>query len=138
VQGTDEWKEKRKRKRRIGGTRLGDIWSARAYLKKDIVKALEDAKIEFKKSAPTSELEEMMPDEARIELLKNAPRKAGFYELIAEYLSIDRDDENRMDRGTRLEPFVRHWFAKLIRRMLSKSVCVCLTLTIGFTTRRTA
>jgi hypothetical protein len=110
VQGTDEWKEKRKR--RIGGTRLGDIWSARAYLKKDIVKALEDAKIEFKKTAPTSELEEMMPDEARIELLKNAPRKAGFYELIAEYLSIDRDDENRMDRGTRLEPFVRQWFAE--------------------------
>jgi hypothetical protein len=114
VQGTDEWKELRKR--RIGGTRLGDIWSARAYLKKDIVKALEDAKIEFKKSASTSELEEMMPDEARIELLKNAPRKAGFYELIAEYLSIDRDDENRMDRGTRLEPEVRNWFAKTYKK----------------------
>lgn len=109
-QGTEEWKELRKR--RIGGTRLGDVWSARAYLKKDIVKALVDAGVEFDKKAKTEELEQLMPDEARLELLKDAPRKAGFYELIAEYLSIERDDENRMDRGTRLEPEARNWFAK--------------------------
>lgn len=123
-QGSEEWHELRKR--RIGGTRLGDIWSARAYLKKDIVKALEDAGVEFKKSASTTELEQLMPDEARIELLKDAPRKQGFYELIAEYLSIERDDENRMDRGTRLEPEVRDWFAATYKKNVVE-VGICMS-----------
>jgi hypothetical protein len=113
-QGSDEWHELRKR--RIGGTRLGDVWSARAYLKKDIVVALEAAGVEFKKSATTGELEQLLPDEVRIDMLKDAPRKQGFYELIAEYLSIDRDGENRMDRGTRLEPEARDWFAKTYKK----------------------
>lgn len=34
---------------------------------------------------------------------KRGNRKLGFYELIAERLAIDPDDENRMDRGIRLE-----------------------------------
>ena len=34
---------------------------------------------------------------------KRGNRKIGFYELIAERLAIDPDDENRMDRGLRLE-----------------------------------
>lgn len=122
-QGSEQWHELRKR--RIGGTRLGDIWSARAYLKKDIINALTEAGVEFKKTAPTAELEELMPDEIRINLLKDAPRKQGFYELIAEYLSIERDDENRMDRGTRLEPEVREWFAKTYKKDVEEiGMCV--------------
>lgn len=123
-QGSDEWHELRKK--RIGGTRLGDIWSARSYLKKDIVQALTDAGVEFKKSASTTELEQLMPEEARLELLKNAPRKQGFYELIAEYLSIDRDDENRMDRGTRLEPEAREWFAETYNKTVEE-VGICMS-----------
>jgi len=34
---------------------------------------------------------------------KRGNRKIGFYELIAENIAIDPDDENRMDRGLRLE-----------------------------------
>lgn len=34
---------------------------------------------------------------------KRGNRKLGFYELIAERIAIDPDDENRMDRGLRLE-----------------------------------
>lgn len=34
---------------------------------------------------------------------KRGTRKIGFYELIAERLAIDPDDENRADRGLRLE-----------------------------------
>lgn len=34
---------------------------------------------------------------------KRGNRKIGFYELIAERLAIEPDDENRMDRGLRLE-----------------------------------
>lgn len=123
-QGSPEWHELRKK--RIGGIRLGDIWSARAYLKKDIVDILQQAGLEFKKSAPTAELEAMLTDDMRIELLKDAPRKQGFYELIAEYLSIDRDDENRMDRGTRLEPVARDWFAKTYKKEVTE-VGICMS-----------
>lgn len=123
-QGSDEWKEMRKR--RIGGTRLGDVWSARAYLKKDIITALEAAGVEFKKTAPTSELEQLLPDEVRIGMLKDAPRKQGFYELIAEYLSIERDGENRMDRGTRLEPEAREWFAKTYNKPVEE-IGMCMS-----------
>lgn len=122
-QGSDRWHELRKK--RIGGTRLGDVYSARAYLKKDIIEALTAAGVEFRKSAPTAELEQLMPDEARLELLKDAPRKQGFYELIAEYLSIDRDDENRMDRGTRLEPEVRDWFAETYKKDVEELGMCC-------------
>lgn len=34
---------------------------------------------------------------------KRGTRKIGFYELVAERLAIEPDDENRMDRGLRLE-----------------------------------
>ena len=123
-QGSDEWHELRKK--RIGGTRLGDIWSVRAYLKKDIIEALKSGGVTFKATAKSEELEKLLPDEARIELLKNAPRKQGFYELIAEYLSIDRDDENRMDRGTRLEPEARDWFAATYNKTVEE-VGICMS-----------
>jgi hypothetical protein len=125
-QGSDEWKELRKK--RIGGTRLGDVWSARAYTKKEIVAALTEAGVEFKKTATTTELEQMMPDDARMELLKNAPRKQGFYELIAEYLSIDRSDmtpRERMDRGHELEPLAREWFAKTYNKNVEEIGMCC-------------
>jgi hypothetical protein len=124
LQGSPEWHELRKR--RIGGTRLGDVYSARAFLKKDIVDALVNAGVEFKKTAPVNELEQMLPDEARIDLLKQAPRKIGFYELIAEHLSLDRDDENRMDRGTRLEPEAREWFEQTYNKTVEE-VGMCLS-----------
>ena len=122
-QGTEEWHELRKK--RIGGTRLGDLWSARAYLKKDMVAILEKAGVEFKKSSSTSDLEAMLTDEMRIELLKDAPRKQGFYDLIAEYLAVDPDGENAMDRGLRLEPEVRDWFAKTYKKdVVEVGICM--------------
>lgn len=123
-QGSDEWHELRKK--RIGGTRLGDLWSARAYLKKDMVKILTDAGVEFKKSASTSELEGMLTDQMRIELLKDAPRKQGFYDLIAEHLAVDGDGENAMDRGLRLEPEVREWFANTYKKKVVE-VGICMS-----------
>jgi hypothetical protein len=109
-QGTDEWKELRLGK--IRGTNLGDIWAAKSYNKKDMVEVLSDLGADFKKSLTIAQLEEIMPDEAREELLKRSPRKLGFYEVIAERLGLPRDDENRMDRGSRLEADAREWFEK--------------------------
>lgn len=122
-QGSDAWHEIRKR--RIGGTRLGDVYSARAFLKKDLVEALTRSGVEFSKAAKTAELEALMPDDLRIEMLKNAPRKKGFYELIAEHLGLDRDDEDRRERGHRLEVVAREWFAQTFNKNVEQAgVCM--------------
>lgn len=123
-QNSDEWLELRKR--RIGGTRLGDVWSARAYLKKDLIKLFEEQKIEFKKSASTSELEQLLTDDMRLKLLKDVPRKQGFYELIAEHLGIDRDNEDRMERGHRLEIVARQWFEETYKKKVEQ-VGICMS-----------
>lgn len=123
-QNTDEWQELRKR--RIGGTRLGDVYSARAFLKKDLVDALTNAEVEFPKTAKVDELEKLLPDEVRLELLKNAPRKKGFYELIAEHLGLERDGEDRMERGHRLEIVAREWFAETYNKKVEE-VGICMS-----------
>lgn len=107
-QGSDEWLDARRGK--ITGTRLADIYSARAWTKEDLVETLTKGNVEFKKSAKKDDLEALLTDEMRIALLANAPRKKGFYETIAERLSIPRDDEDRMARGLRLEQEAREWF----------------------------
>lgn len=44
---------------------------------------------------------------------KRGTRKIGFYELIAERLAIDPDEENRADRGLRLEEEAIEEFEKM-------------------------
>ena len=122
-QGTDAWRELRYGK--ITGTRLGDIWTARSYTKADMVKVLSDLGADFKKTAKVSELEEVLPDEARIELLKLSPRKLGFYETIAERLGLPRDGEDRMERGLRLEQEAREEFEKRYgKKVVEVGICV--------------
>lgn len=56
---------------------------------------------------------------------KRGGRKLGFYELIAERLSLDPDDENRMDRGIRLEDEAAQLFAeKTGKKVEIAGVCV--------------
>lgn len=43
---------------------------------------------------------------------KRGTRKIGFYQIIAERLGLDPDDENRMDRGLRLEEEALDIFSK--------------------------
>lgn len=52
-------------------------------------------------------------------------RKLGFYELIAERLSLEPDDENRMDRGIRLEQEAIDLFTKKTGKKVERvGVCV--------------
>lgn len=121
-QGSEEWQEARRGK--ITGTRLADIYSARAWTKEDLVATLEAAKVDFKKSANKAALEELLTDEMRIKLLANAPRKKGFYETIAERLSIPRDEEDRMERGLRLEFEARERFeAETGKKITQVGIC---------------
>lgn len=43
---------------------------------------------------------------------KRGNRKIGFYQIIADRLALDPDDENRMDRGLRLEEEATELFEK--------------------------
>lgn len=56
---------------------------------------------------------------------KRGTRKIGFYELIAERLSLDPDDENRMDRGLRLEEEAIEAFTKETGKQVERvGICV--------------
>ncbi len=56
---------------------------------------------------------------------KRGNRKLGFYELIAEKLAIEPDDENRMDRGLRLENEAIEVFTKQTgKRVEQVGICV--------------
>lgn len=121
-QGSEEWHDVRRGK--ITGTRLMDIYSARAWTKEDLVAVLQTGEIEFKKSAKKDDLEQLLTDEMRLQLLANAPRKKGFYETIAERLSVVRDDEDRMARGLRLEQEAREWFEQKYEKTVTQ-VGIC-------------
>lgn len=51
---------------------------------------------------------------------KRGNRKIGFYQLVAERLAIDPDDENRMDRGLRLEEEALEVFSKKFNKKVER------------------
>lgn len=122
-QGSERWLEERRGK--ITGTRLADMWTARAFTKDDVVAKLIELGIEFKKSANKGILEALLPAEARIELELGAEKKLGYYKTLAERLGVDPDDEDRMERGLRLEDEAADEFAKKTGKELSViGICV--------------
>src|SRR3990167_5321131 len=50
--------------------------------------------------------------------------KLGYYELIAERLAIEPDDENAMDRGTRLEAEAIERFAQETKKKIDASLII--------------
>lgn len=108
-QGTPEWHAWRLGK--ITGTRLGSIWSSRAYTKNDIVKLLESRGIEFKKSLTKKLLEDTYLTEEDKELLSmDGDKKLEYYQILADQVAIAPADEmidgeygkyaGAMDRGS--------------------------------------
>lgn len=109
-QNSDEWFEYRKKK--ITGTRLKGLWSARAYTKDKLQAKLTEHEVEFSKKDTIPMLEELLTTDMRVELLRAAPKKIEFYEMLADHLGIEPDDENVMDRGLRLEQDAADEFSK--------------------------
>lgn len=92
------------RRGRITGSRIKNVFSTSGVTKEMICEWLDDHGITYKKAMKREELEALLPAEAMAELRSRAPKKIGFYELIAEKLGLPPDtDENQMERGTRLE-----------------------------------
>lgn len=112
-QNTEEWHDFRVGK--ITGTRLKDMWSSRDYTKENLLDAFTTLGIDFPKKVDrkgvetdqpaetVADLKKRLTPEARMYLWSKAEKKMGFYELAADLLGLARDDENRMDRGLRLE-----------------------------------
>lgn len=108
IQGEEEWHNFRLGK--ITGTRLGSIWSSRAYTKDDIVKLLEERGVEFKKSATKAVLELLLTEEDKEYLSSDSAKKLEFYQILADQVAIAPADElidgeespywSAMDRGT--------------------------------------
>jgi hypothetical protein len=98
----EEWLASRRGK--ITGSRIKNVYSTSGVTKEAICEWLDDHGIAYKKTMKREELESLLPLEAAAELRARMPKKIGFYELIAEKLGLPpEDDENQMERGTRLE-----------------------------------
>lgn len=108
-QGSPEWHAWRLGK--ITGTRLGSIWSSRAYTKKDITDLLDQRGVEYKKSATKKILEEAyLTDEDKELLAEDADKKQEYYQILADQVAIPSKEElidgvagtylNAMERGT--------------------------------------
>jgi predicted phage-related endonuclease len=104
-QDRESWLKDRKTK--ITGSSAKDIVSPFNISKEMIIAELEAQKIEHKKSATKAVLLDLLDDSSK-EALKNtameqAPRKIGFYKLLAERLAIPDEYEDMMERGNALE-----------------------------------
>ena len=91
------------RRGKITGTRLQDLIVSSAFTKPLIMEELTACGIDFDKKGTKESLSVLLSPLSRANLTSKAPKKIGYYELIAERLAIPPDDENCMDRGTRLE-----------------------------------
>lgn len=104
-QNTDAWLEERRGK--VLGSIAQDV-IPKPPLKKDVELALKKLGFEFIQDEdgkpPTGEvLKRLLPLEQLVELGRREDRKVGFYQLIADQMGLPPDEEDRMDRGHRLE-----------------------------------
>lgn len=120
-QNTQLWKDFRLGK--VSGTSLGQLWQARQYTKDDITQLLDARQAEYKKLAKKGDLELLLTDEDKAVLASNADKKLEFYNIMAERLATAPDDEERMDRGHRLEDEAAHRFAKDFKKKLEVVGC---------------
>jgi YqaJ-like viral recombinase domain len=101
----EEWLADRETK--ITGASAKDVVSTFNITKDNIVAMLEANGIEHKKTATKEVLMELLSEEQRA-LLKDkaiaeAPKKMGFYRLLAKRLAIPDEYEDAMERGHALE-----------------------------------
>lgn len=108
----EEWLEFRKGK--IGGSGSFDVYSVKEATTDDIKKVLDAQKVEYKKSAPKSELKALVPTEYVEDVADRVQKKIGYYQLMAERLAVktDSDNDNALERGHELEFEALELFAK--------------------------
>lgn len=139
-QNSEEWFEFRKK--RIGGTRLKGLWAAKAWTKESLVAAFDKFKIDYPKTVPrdpkakpgpkesVADLEKRLTPEVRMYLLGQAEKKIEFYELLADHLGIEPDEEEDKpefedvrDRGHRLEDIAAQKFVEVTGKKVQTVGC---------------
>lgn len=100
-QGSEEWFDFRKGK--ISGSRLHDVYQAKAATKAEMMEALQKKGIDFDPKSKVEDIKALLPLEVKAEFMANAEKKLEFYQLVADRLAEDPDDEERRARGLRLE-----------------------------------
>lgn len=93
------------RKGKITGSKLKDIYQTDTPAKKDVIAELERLEIDFKPSWTIPTLMELLAYQSVLDLKSKVAKKIGYYELIAERLTIEHeaDEESPMERGHTLE-----------------------------------
>lgn len=118
-QGSQTWLDFRKGK--VSGSK--DLLPSKLGNKSGIIKKLKEYEVDFDPKARVAELEALLPEQAEKDLIKQQDKKMVFYEILAERLAVDPDDEDRMDRGLRLEQEAADLFAKKYEVELIKNGC---------------
>lgn len=129
----EEWLNFRKGK--ISGSRAKDIITKAEVMKDDIVKELEKSKIVFDKKLKKEDLVTLLPSDLMVQLkiqsFLSQDKKKGYYELIAERLSVTEEEfdgfipnETPMDRGTRLEKHAIERFRNETGKKVDESLVV--------------
>jgi hypothetical protein len=94
----ESWEEFRAGK--ITGSTLDDVFAVKEVTVAEIKAQLDEQGIEYKKSAKREDLLALLPEAPQAKLIK----KLQFYELLAHRVAVpEQEDENPMDRGSRLE-----------------------------------
>ena len=100
-QNTQEWLDARKG--RIMGSSLLDVLSTRAGTKVEMMAVLDELGIEYDKKLLVGDIERLLPETAAVKMMLEGEKKMGFYRMVADRIAVERDDEDRMERGHRLE-----------------------------------
>ena len=116
----EEWMSFRAGK--IGGSSSYDVYSVKEPTTDDIKKVLDEAKVEYKKSAPKAELKALVPEDCADKIQERIEKKMGYYQMMAERLVIAveaPEDETPLDRGTRLEQEAVETFAEVTKKKIT-------------------
>lgn len=112
----DSWLAGREGK--ITGSILDDVFSVKEVTVAEIKQLLDDKGIEYKKSASRGELLALLPEAPQAKLTK----KLEFYRLLAHKVAVPADDEDPMERGSRLEAEALEKFASVIGTPISNEL----------------
>lgn len=116
----EEWFVARNGK--ITGSTSKDIINTGGPTKDMICAFLEKGGVEFKKAAKKEELETLLTVKDLVGLTYQLPKKMGFFRLIAERLALPPDDENAMERGSRLEAEMMDKFEEQTGKKLNRAL----------------
>lgn len=131
-QTSPEWRNLRLGK--ITGSSLKDIVTDPEIPKEKIIEQIiELGIVDFKKTDKKENLIALLPHEALDKLvtasIKEADRKIGFYQLVADRLSSGNDmpDESPMERGIRLEPEAIEVFMEETDFVVDRDIGLCVS-----------